>query len=209
MKNNRYSTAELEFIRQNVRNPERVLVEMFNNSFNQKINRCKLRNLKAKLGIKSGLVGGRFEKGHVSPNKGKTWDDFFSKEQQEKIKQNLFKKGHVPSSTLPVGSEVVRSDGYVIVKVANPNVWKLKHRLVFEREFGPIPAGKLVTFLDGNKSNFDVQNLKLISRKQNQFLNKRHLRFGDQTITDVGVSISAIFEKCSKLKKEEVPHEQP
>ena len=43
-----------------------------------------------------------------------------------------FKKGHKPASWVPVGTERVRKQGYVWVKVAEPSLWKQKHLILWE-----------------------------------------------------------------------------
>ena len=57
------------------------------------------------------------------------------------------------SCNLPVGSERVNK-GYIYVKVAEPNVWIEKHRLIYESMYGNIPTGHKVIFADKNKRNF-------------------------------------------------------
>lgn len=71
---------------------------------------------------------------------------------------------------LPVGTEKVRN-GYVEVKVRMwPDVpqskdnWVQKHRLVYERENGPIPEGAVVVFADHDPMNFDPANLVCVPR---------------------------------------------
>ena len=39
------------------------------------------------------------------------------KELYEKVKQTMFQKGDTPANVLPIGSETVRQNGYVMVKV--------------------------------------------------------------------------------------------
>ena len=86
-------------------------------------------------------------------------------------------KGEGSSSTaLPVGTERWK-DGYLYVKVADSPLpkkftvmqlrenWVQKHRLVWESAHGKIPKGKLIIFLDGDRSNFDLNNLYCIDRK--------------------------------------------
>ncbi len=96
--------------------------------------------------------------------------------------------------------EVKRSKS--AVKIAEPNQWALKHRLIYERAFGAVPRDKIIIFLDGNKLNFNIDNLKMITRKQNSFLNKQKLRFDNPELTMIGINISAVLEKCLEVKKE-------
>ncbi|MBJ6945602.1 HNH endonuclease signature motif containing protein, partial [Vibrio cholerae] len=79
------------------------------------------------------------------------------------------------------GSERVNVDGYVEIKVAEPKTWKLKQRVIYENEIGPIPDGYKVRFLDGDKTNFEPSNLVLVSSSENAFLNKSY-RMNEQPI---------------------------
>jgi len=112
-----------------------------------------------------------------------------------------FKKGHIPKNHLPVGSEIVTYDGYTRCKVAEPNLWRAKHHILYEKYHGiKIPNDKIVIFLDENRSNFDCDNLALITRDENRILNYNHLRFNDKDLTKTGLSIAKL--KAAIYKKE-------
>lgn len=103
----------------------------------------------------------QYRKGCVPPNKGKKWSEYMPKDKQERCRTTQFKKGHVPHNKKPVGYERKTVDGYWEVKVAEPNVFEAKHRIIWEKQYGPIPDGMNVSFRDGNKENFDIGNLML------------------------------------------------
>ena len=104
-----------------------------------------------------------FKKGHVPPNKGKKWDEYLSKEKQELSRRTCFKKGQVPKNHKPLGYERVTVDGYREIKVAEPDVFVGKHRLLYEQHYGPIPEGMNIVFIDGNKENITIENLRMES----------------------------------------------
>jgi hypothetical protein len=106
----------------------------------------------------------RFPKGHVPMNKGKKQSDYMTKEQIAKTAKTRFKKGNRPHNYKPVGSRRITRDGYIEVKVKDPNKWKLLHRIVWEQHNGKIPSGMNVQFIDGNRKNCSIENLYLISR---------------------------------------------
>jgi hypothetical protein len=83
-----------------------------------------------------------------------------------------FKKGHQPKCYLPVGTESEDRDGYVKIKIADPNIWELKHRVIWEERFGSIPDKHAVIFIDGNKRNFDLTNLVLVHRRDLLYFNR-------------------------------------
>lgn len=83
----------------------------------------------------------------------------------------------------PVGSERMGKDGYVMVKVKEwPDVpqtkdnWAFKHWVEWERANGrPVPDGWTVFFADGDKRNFDPDNLVALPRKYIGQLNNPEL----------------------------------
>lgn len=108
----------------------------------------------------------RFRQGCVPANKGKRMCDFMSAEQIERSAATRFRKGHVPANHKPLGYERINRDGYTEVKVAEPNVFRLKHRMIWEEANGPIPEGCNIQFRDGNKRNITLGNLYIISRSE-------------------------------------------
>lgn len=123
------------------------------------------------------VIAAQFKKGTVPPNKGKK----MSAELYARCAPTMFKKGQAPVNHKPVGSERVNVDGYVEVKVAEPNKWRLKHRVVWEEVHGPIPPGHNIQFRDGNRQNLSLDNLYMISRaeqcaKENSF----HARYPEE-----------------------------
>lgn len=124
-----------------------------------------------KAGVKN-----RFKKGGVSALKGKRLEDIMSPEALENSKKTRFKKGQTPHNYKPIGYERVTVDGYVEVKVRDDahdskNNFELKQRIIWAEHNGPVPPGHVVEFIDGNRYNFSVQNLRLITREQNLLAN--------------------------------------
>lgn len=76
-----------------------------------------------------------------------------------------FKKGQNPHNALRVGDEVC-PDGYWKVKIAEPNKWEFKHRLLWKQAHGEIPEGQCIVFRDGNPKNCVIENLECISRAE-------------------------------------------
>lgn len=73
---------------------------------------------------------------------------------------------------VPVGTERVGKDGYVVVKVREEAVvpmskdnWAFKHVHVYEQEHGPVPDGHVVYFADGDRRNFDPSNLVAVPKR--------------------------------------------
>ena len=147
------------------------------------------------------FVAARFTKGHTPDNKGKK----VSPETYAKCQPTMFKKGHRPATTAPIGADTVTGKGgYVFVKIDDdPTVpsrknWKQKHHLIYEKHYGPIPEGHIVIFLDGNNRNFDPENLRAISKATNARMNQNHLRFKERELTDTGANVAEMLTKMGK-----------
>ena len=114
---------------------------------------------------RTGRRPGQFQKGLVPWNKGLTGYSVA-------LGRSHFKHGNRPPTWVPVGTErwttppKAKPDAprYIKRKVAEPNVWRLVHRITWEQHYGPIPKGHIVVFKDGDSSNCDPANLACIPR---------------------------------------------
>lgn len=99
---------------------------------------------------------------------------------------NLFRASHGTQKTrgyggrkpVPVGTERESKDGYIVRKVReratvamSKDNWKLKHVWVYEQAHGSVPEGHMVFFADGDKRNFDPDNLVAVPQKLAALLN--------------------------------------
>ena len=110
----------------------------------------------------------RFQKGGTSWNKGL---HFVS---GGRSAETQFNKGNLPHNHVPVGTEVMGTDGYLKVKVSEPNQWEWTHRRNWEAAHGPIAKGLALVFKDRNRTNCDVDNLELLTRSQLMLRNTIH-----------------------------------
>lgn len=153
-----------------------------------------------------GIEAGQFKKGQQSLTRGVK----MTAEQYRKCAKTMFKKGNRPKTAVPVGTIVAakvtnggsREERYYKKKVAEPNRWKLLHRLVWEEHNGPIPPNHVITFLDGNWQNCDISNLICISRGANCRANQDGLRFeGNPELTKSGLLVSELKTQTIKMEK--------
>ena len=193
----KYTEEMKQFILENYKGKgNQELTDLFNQKFNTKITKEMMKCYKGNNKLDSGLRF-RFKKGHIPYNKGKK----MPKEVYEKAKHTMFEKGHIPSNHRPVGSERILKDGYIEVKVAEPNKWKLKQRLVYEKHNGEIPKGSTIIFLDGNKLNFNIDNLKCVTRSELLYLNRNGLNNLNE-VTETGILMARLDSAKNKRKKE-------
>lgn len=109
----------------------------------------------------------KFKKGHKTWNKGMKGVCFSGCE------KTWFKKGHKPHNTKFDGYTRVGRDNYIEVRVAEGKFIGL-HRKIYEDHHGPVPSDSIVIFKDGNKRNFDINNLEMITKAENARRNSYH-----------------------------------
>ena len=200
----KYSKIEDEFLINNVKGITlKELTDRFNKEFNLTITENAIQIRKTKLGIRSGIVGGQFKKGQIPFNKGKSWDEYMSKEGQKNSLKTTFKKGNIPKATRELWAERIDSDGYIIVKVAEPNKWKLKHRVIWENQYGSIPEGYNLIFADGNRQNCNLDNLILVSKAEMLIINQNELYKKDTELTKTGALIAKLINRVNKKEVKE------
>lgn len=174
-----------------------ILIDLLKEKYGIDVTKQQLSNLFRHKGIKSGVVT-YFPKGYVPANKGKR----LSEAQKAKIRATLISRQIVSPNRMPVGSEYVRSDGFVHIKVANPNTWRMKHHVVWEMHYEPIKKNEMLIFLDGDRANCRIENLMLVNRAENNLMNRNHMRSKDAEITKTGVLIAKLrVLKSEKLKR--------
>lgn len=199
---NKYTKEQREFlIKNNHLKTSQELADMFNKRFGTNITKVNIKNFRGNNHLNSGLTG-QFKKGNIPHNKGKRQNDYMSIESIEKTKATRFKKGNIPANHRDVGSERITKDGYIEIKIKEPNKWQLKHRYIYEKKYGKIPKGYNLIFLDGNRKNIDLSNLKLVSKSEDLIMNKNQLFTTDKNITNTGSLIAKVIDKGNKLKNE-------
>ena len=103
-------------------------------------------------------------------NKGKKISDYLDKEVIEKIQKTTFKKGNLPHNTLSDGAVTLRRDktgiSYYYYRISKAK-WMPYHHKLWIDVHGEIPKGYIVVFKDRNTLNCKLENLELITRREN------------------------------------------
>lgn len=129
----------------------------------------------------------RFKPGNISHNKGQK----MSKELYERVKVSMFKKGNEPHNMKYDGHERLDpKDGYIYIRISKGK-YVLKHRLVWEQHNGPIPKGNIIIFKDKNKYNLNIDNLQMITKRDNMLRN---------TVTKYPLELQQLIKLNNKLK---------
>lgn len=168
------------------------LVEAVNDEFGAgTIGIRQMKAYKKNHGINTGMTG-QFEPGHIPVNKGKK----MSAEVYAKVAPTMFKKGDIPANRMNIGEYTHTTDGYLVRKVQEQGTqrerFEFVHRKVWEEYNGPIPDGKMVSFLDGDKDNCNIDNLVLIDNCENLELNRSNLRFSEAEFTKAGLAVAKV-----------------
>ena len=122
---------------------------------------------------------GCFKPGSVPANKGLKGVSY------EGCRATQFRKGQLPKNTLHNGAITIRNDNrgvpqqYIRVALSR---WVYLSRWTWEQYYGPIPKGMLVAFKDKNTLNCAVENLELITRKQNALRNSGSVALTDRYV---------------------------
>lgn len=90
---------------------------------------------------------------------------------KKKLAHTFFKPGHKLTQAYKVGTIIYCQQNpgkngpwYKQIKLITG--WKLYHRHVWEKKHGPVPAGHVVTFKDGDSRNCRITNLMVITHAQ-------------------------------------------
>jgi HNH endonuclease len=189
----KYTSEELSFIKLNCKDRSfQELKELFNTHFSLSLKESQIKGVMARYGFKNGNDA-RFKSGHTPHNKDKKGVHYSIKTE--------FKPGHRPASYKVVGSARITRDGYCEVKIRDPNKWKAKHRIIWERSNGEIPPGYVILFADGNKQNIELDNLLMVSRKELVIMNREGLIHNNKDLTRTGQTIAALKISISDCTK--------
>lgn len=173
------------------------ITEAVNKKFGLNITQTQMKSFKKNHKISSGLTG-YSPKGFTPSNKGKK----MSPQRYEKCKATMFRKGHMPSNHRPVGSERINADGYIEIKVAEPNTWRLKHRVLWEEKNGKIEKGLKLIFLDGNKQNVSIDNLEILTSAEILLLNQQKIEAVSKEIMESRIALAKLEIKARERRKE-------
>lgn len=172
------------------------MAERLNQLFGTKYTGAQIRSYYKNNRFNSGVTG-RFEKGCVSWNKGK--------HTAGGPPHTLFQPGEASYNKLPVGTELFNSQGYLVRKVADPNVWKFVHRIIWEEAYGEVPKGHCVIFADQNRKNVSLDNLILVTRAQKAVLNTKKLNSEFAELTRTGLIVADVILKMGETARRRHP----
>ena len=165
---------------------------------NSLICRCKKNGVRCDLDSK-------FQKGKPSWHSGMSAEEYKSHYTEESFAKGKFKKGERSLAyKYDVGDEVIRDD-YVYVKISDdPKIspkqqWKSKQRFIYEQHYGELPDGYQVIFLDGDRENFDIENLAAITDSERMTLTANKW-YGKGEIAKTGIVYAKLMNAIKEAK---------
>lgn len=154
----KYTLEQLNFVKSNCTLERKELTQIFNEKFKMQLTVQGLSSLCKRNKWRTGRTG-CFEKGRTPPNKGTKG--------LTGANRTSFKKGQSVWNTKPIGYERIdKKDGYIHIKIAEPNVFALKHRHEWEKHYGPVPDNHVVAFKNQDKTDCRIENLILMSKSE-------------------------------------------
>ncbi len=185
------------------------MTEKVNARFGTGYTREQMKAYYSRNHLDSGLTG-YFTKGRKPFNKGKLWNDFMSQEAQANSRKTTFQQGNIPhNGGAPVGTLRLRkprknrphSKPYYWEKIAEPNVWRMKHTLEWEKHNGAVPEGCIVTFANGDTLDWSVGNLVLTTRAQHAVRNRLGIHSYNLETAKAANKIADIKMAVNRVKK--------
>jgi hypothetical protein len=184
----RWTPKEINFLKSKIKGRSRAeMIRLFNERFGLSLSvgqiNGQLRAHKLTSGIKL------FYPGHPPSWKG--------------ANRTSYKPGQKPWNYMPIGSEHVNFDGVIEVKMkaTPPKKYKSKHLIIWEKANGPVPKGHFIIFADGNKRNFSLSNLLMVSYREISVMNRRGLTGDTAELTKLGKMIADIKLLAADRKK--------
>ena len=191
-----YPAPIAEYIRNNHHGigPKRM-AQLLNETFGTNYTHQQIKGYYANHNLNSGLTG-YFSKGSVPHNKGRKG---YCAPGSEK---GHFRPGHTPHNKTPIGTILVKADGYFWQKVGEGcRDWRQLSHILWEQANGPIPEDGRLIYKDGDKLNCTLENLALVTLAENAVMNTMGLRSEVPEHTETGILIAKVKIAASKRKK--------
>lgn len=104
-------------------------------------------------------------------------------------------------SLLPIGSERIKSDGMIQIKITKTK-WEYKQRYLYEKYHNvKLTSKDYVIFLDGNRNNFSIDNLKRVNCRVASILGNLRLPSRSKEITNLALVYAHSVIQVADLEK--------
>jgi hypothetical protein len=216
MKQHCYTQEEIDFLKDNAAGRTYAeLTDMFNRRFNHSVKSGSIEYIFYKHNLRKPIrpknlkftpeqiqfLKDRAASGRSYKEIAELFNQKFICSETRKTIRNIFYTHKIKLCYKPVqiGDEYITSFGYTLVRIDNPSaknkhdLWKLKHILIWEAANGPVPKGHCIMFADRNRSNYNLDNLLLVSYQELAVMNNSHLIFLDAKRTKNGLLVAKLI----------------
>ncbi|MCL2168405.1 MAG: HNH endonuclease [Defluviitaleaceae bacterium] len=200
-----YSDEQIEFLRENVKGVDySTLAEMFNERFGMDgmDGMEGMDSTKSQVALIEGAAN-RTPVSHVTATqvgelcRAKGFSNGLDTRFQEKHTINA---GRKRANALPNGAEIINADGYTLLK--SNGVWRFKHITLWEQAHGrSVHEGHYIVFGDGNKGNFDKENLFCMTATQNAIRTRNGLQGATPELAAAGVALAKLYSQIGEREK--------
>ena len=115
-----------------------------------------------------------------------------------KYKYEHPKKSHDNNPTAN-GTIVTKTDGDMLKIKTGEHKWEYLQRKIYEEHYGvKLPEDVYVIFLNQDKRDFSIDNLKAVSRRNCAIMSKDNLFSCDKKITKLGITTSNLLIKAKE-----------
>lgn len=192
----RYTPEQLDYIKANCSLERKELTANVNRIFGTDFSVDAIKSLCKRKKWNTGRTG-HFIKDHKPWNTGTKGVC--------KPNSGNFQKGQITWNKKPVGYERICSkDGYVLIKVAEPNVFKLKHRVVWEQVNGAVPDGHIVAFKNMDRTDCRIENLMLMSKSEMVRFNQSFKLLANDSNKESCLLIAKVKAKIHQVRRGEI-----
>lgn len=102
----------------------------------------------------------------------------------------------------PIGSERIKPDGMVQVKVAK-NKWEYKQRMIYSKYHNvKLTSDDFIIFLDQDRSNFDIDNLARVTKRESAITANLQMFSKEPQVTKTGIEVAKLMIKLKDKEKE-------
>ena len=96
----------------------------------------------------------------------------------------------------PVGYEYKLDDGMIKVKIAQPNKYEYKQRLIYMKYHNcKLKDDEYIIFRNHDRNDYSIDNLVKVSRKESSYLANYEMYSKDPDVTDTGVLTAKLMIK--------------
>lgn len=143
---------------------------------------------------------GQFQKGNRPWNTGMRWSAGGNSH------KTRFKKGHIPKQYKSLGTLREARNGYTYIKVSDEGPryqrWIPYQKYLWQQHYQrTLPEGMVILFLDGNKKNFEIENLAAVTRAESMYINHMGLHFDNTALSKTGMLIARVMMKIKEKGK--------